>query len=47
MSWIMEQLTMVSGPRRDYVKVREFNCGKTAANTKVTGKMTKPMAKED
>ena len=37
----------VSGPSKDFVREKEFNSGKTAANTKAIGKEIKPMATVD
>jgi hypothetical protein len=43
----MEPFTTASGPKRGFVRAKEFNSGKMAASTKVTGKTTKLMDTAD
>ena len=47
MNWIMVLYTMANGTKMDFEKAEEHRFGKMAASTSATGRMIKPIVKED
>lgn len=47
MNWTTVQLTMDSGQRRDFVKARVSNSGRTVVSMRATGKTTRLMDRVD